>query len=101
MTSTLECGEELGGYRLTGLLGVGGMGQVYRAVHRVTGRDVAIKVLTGTDTRDAWRFENEARLQASLSHRNLAALYECFDARGFRCLVMEYVPGESLAERLR
>ena len=101
MDTTLAQGEELGGYTIAGLLGIGGMGQVYRAVQTATGRDVAIKVLSGSESRDAFRFENEAVLQSSLSHRNLVAFHETFIDRGRRCLVMEYVPGESLADRLR
>jgi len=102
MRATLQNGASLGEYRIVELLGAGGMGEVYRARHERLGRDVAVKVLAaehGGD--DAVRFENEARIQAVLTHDNLAALYDYVELQGLRCLVMEYVPGESLADRLR
>jgi serine/threonine-protein kinase len=102
MAPRLPTGRDIGDYRITEYLGAGGMGEVYRARHRRIDRDVAIKRLAGDGTvEDAERrFENEARIQATLAHPNLAGLYDFFEADGSQCLVMEYVPGESLAERL-
>jgi serine/threonine-protein kinase len=97
MRATLTATQEIGGYRLAELLGEGGMGAVYRAVHRATGRQVAIKVFEGGE---GARFENEARIQASLAHPHIAAMHEYFEDRGLRCLVMELVPGETLAQRI-
>jgi len=96
MRATLTARQEVGGYRVAELLGEGGMGAVYRAVHRASGRQVALKVFDG----DGVRVENEARIQASLAHPHIAAMHEYFEDRGLRCLVMELVPGESLAQRV-
>lgn len=96
MRATLTANQEIGAYRVAELLGEGGMGAVYRAVHRPSGRQVALKVFDG----DGVRVENEARIQASLAHPHIAAMHEYFEDRGLRCLVMELVPGESLAQRV-
>jgi serine/threonine-protein kinase len=78
------------------------MGEVYRAVHATTGQVVAIKVL-GTGTLGSiWvhRFNNEARLQATLNHPNVARLYGYLEFDRRPCIVMEYVDGQTLADRL-
>lgn len=85
-------------------LGAGGMGEVYLARDTRVGREVALKVLStgvAADSQKVARFAREAHLLAQLNHPNIAALYE-FDEDGeTRFLALEYVPGETLAERLR
>jgi len=80
------------------------MGVVYRARDTKLYRDVALKVLPHEFAQDEERIvrsQREARLLASLNHPNIAAIYDLKDWQGNRCLVLEYVEGESLAERLR
>jgi Tol biopolymer transport system component len=100
---SLTSGTRLGIYEILAPLGAGGMGEVYRARDTRLGREVAIKVLRDAFALDAEqraRFEREARLLASLNHPNIAAIYG-LDAEGeSRFLVLELVPGETLAERL-
>ncbi len=93
----------IGDYRIEDFLGAGGMGEVYRAVHLKIGRSAAIKVLTNiTVTQDMLeRFFNEARIQASLHHPNIATLYDFAELNGLPCIIMEYVDGQTLAERVR
>jgi serine/threonine protein kinase len=79
------------------------MGEVYRAFDRRLGREVAIKVLPDHFARDAERlarFEREARLLATLNHSNIAAIYGLEEQDGLRFLVLELVPGKTLAETL-
>jgi len=86
-------------YRITGKLGQGGMGQVYRAVDTKLNREVAIKVIPENLVEDAdrmARFAREAQVLASLNHPNIAAIYGLEDC----ALVMELVPGQTLAERV-
>jgi serine/threonine-protein kinase len=93
----------LGHYSLEEKLGAGGMGVVYRAHDAVLRREVAIKVLPEGFTSDPQRlarFEREAQLLASLSHPNVGAIHGMEEAGGVRYLVLELVPGETLAERL-
>jgi serine/threonine protein kinase len=80
------------------------MGEVYKAHDTKLRRDVAIKVLPGSFARDAdrlARFRREAQLLASLNHPNIATIYNIEDSNGTTYLVMELVPGENLAERIR
>jgi Tol biopolymer transport system component len=96
-------GQQLGSYAIRSLLGVGGMGEVYRAHDDLLGRDVAIKVLPSEFTADLdrrARFEREARTLATLNHPHIGAIYGLEDANGVRALVLELVEGETLAERL-
>lgn len=96
-------GTTLGHFELTAKLGEGGMGEVYRAVDGRLGREVAVKVLPEsfvTDRDRVRRFEREAKLLASLSHPNIATIHEVGVEEGRHFLVMELVPGETLAERL-
>jgi serine/threonine protein kinase len=75
----LAPGTQLGHYEILGLLGAGGMGQVYRARDPRLGRDVAIKVLLDDVAADAGgrdRFEREARAIAALSHPNVLAIFD-------------------------
>src|SRR5215472_12046493 len=87
-------GQNIGHYRITALIGKGGMGEVYRASDTKLGRDVAIKVLPpafASDPGRMARFEREAKVLASLNHSNIAHIYGVED----RALVMELVEGES------
>ncbi len=97
-------GSRLGPFEIVVPLGAGGMGEVYLARDTRIGREVALKVLSSGVSADAQklaRFGREAHLLAHLNHPNIAALYE-FDEDGpTRFLVLEYVPGETLAERIR
>jgi serine/threonine-protein kinase len=99
----LEPGTSLGPYRIDNLVGVGGMGEVYRAHDPRLGRSVAIKVLPSHLTLDPEplaRFEREARVLASLNHPSIAALYGLEEFNGGRALVMELVEGEDLSQTI-
>ena len=96
-------GTKLAHYEITSHLGSGGMGDVYQATDSKLGRSVAVKFLPEAFARDAdrvSRFEREARVLASLNHPNIAAIYGLEDSDGKKFLVMELVPGETLAERI-
>jgi Tol biopolymer transport system component len=96
-------GERFGTYAIRGLLGVGGMGEVYRAYDDTLGREVAIKVLPPAFTSDPERrarFEREARMLATLNHPHIGAIYSVEEADGVRGLVLELIEGETLAERI-
>ncbi|HEX2465517.1 MAG TPA: protein kinase, partial [Thermoanaerobaculia bacterium] len=101
--SSIAVGERLGDYHVLGLLGRGGMGEVYRARDGRLGREVAVKLLPpelGGRADMLTRFEREARVLASLNHPNIATLYG-FESDGERrFLVMELVSGETLDQRL-
>ena len=100
---TLPSGRTLGPYELVSLLGAGGMGEVYRARDRRLDRTVAIKVLPsalGAKPELRERFEREARAISALSHPNICALYDLGHEDGIEYLVMEYLEGETLAERI-
>ena len=96
-------GRRLGAYQVHERIGVGGMGEVYRARDTKLGRDVAIKILPRLFTSDPdrlARFEREARVLASLNHPHIGAIYGLEDADGVRALVLELVDGETLADRI-
>src|SRR5262245_22787069 len=100
----LRIGSQLTSYEITGLLGAGGMGEVYRARDSKLNREVAIKVLPDPFSRDAERlarFHREAQAIASLNHANIAGIYELGEAEGSKFLVLELVEGETLADRIR
>jgi eukaryotic-like serine/threonine-protein kinase len=99
----LQAGTQLGPYQILGPLGVGGMGEVYRARDTKLGREVALKVLPDLVAQDRdriARFTREAQLSAALNHPNIAAIYGVEEAGGGLALVLEYVDGETLAERI-
>jgi serine/threonine protein kinase/Tol biopolymer transport system component len=99
----LAIGEQFGSYGVVELIGVGGMGEVYRAHDERLGRDVALKVLpdaSRVDPAALQRFEREARLLAALNHPNIATLHGIETAGDVQALVMELVDGETLDERL-
>src|SRR5215469_5136199 len=96
-------GTKLVHYEITSHLGSGGMGDVYQATDSKLGRSVAVKFLPEAFARDvdrAARFEREARVLASLNHPNIAAIYGLESSNDKKFLVMELVPGETLAERI-
>jgi serine/threonine protein kinase/Tol biopolymer transport system component len=99
----LATGTKLGPYEITGAIGAGGMGEVYRARDTRLGRDVAIKILPQhlTEKLDAkQRFEREARAISSLNHAHICTLYDIGHQDGADFLVMELLEGETLAKRL-
>ena len=99
----LEVGQTVSHYRIIDKLGAGGMGEVYRAEDSQLGRQVAIKVLPemfSADPERMARFEREARLLASLTHPNIAAIRGLEQADGKRFLAMELVEGETLAQQI-
>src|SRR5438093_6735887 len=91
----------LGPYEIVALLGVGGMGEVYRARDPRLGRDIAVKVLP-EDTASApdrlARFEREAKTVAGLNHPNIVVLHSIEEVAGTSFLTMELVEGRSLAD---
>jgi Tol biopolymer transport system component len=96
-------GARFGSYTIRALLGVGGMGEVYRAHDETLGREVAIKVLSPAFTAEPERrarFEREARMLATLNHPHIGAIYGVEEADGVRALVLELVEGDTLAERI-
>ena len=100
---TLTAGTRLGRYEVTSLLGVGGMGEVYRATDTTLKRSVAVKVLPASMTDDAdrlARFQREAEILAALNHPNIAAIYGLERHAGVTALVMELVDGPTLADRV-
>ena len=99
----LTTGDRLGPYEILAPAGAGGMGEVYRGRDTRLGRDVAIKVLPArfaADPEFRQRLDREARAVSSLSHPNICALYDVGHQDGIDFLVMEYLEGETLAERL-
>jgi Tol biopolymer transport system component len=96
-------GRRLEHYDISAHLGSGGMGDVYQATDSKLGRTVALKLLpnafAGDPDRMA-RFTREAKTLASLNHPNIAAIHGLEEAEGHRFLVMEFVPGSTLAERI-
>ena len=102
-------GQQLGPYTVLALLGMGGMGEVYRAHDATLGREVALKILPEpwlADPTRLARFNREARVLASLNHPNIGAIYGVHESEpsssgpDVRALVLELVEGETLAERI-
>src|SRR5688572_15160980 len=98
----LEIGTRVGAFELTGTLGAGGMGEVYRARDSKLGRDVALKILPDhlIDADRLARFTREAQVVASLSHPNIAAIHGLEQLEGKPVLVLELVEGPTLADRI-
>jgi eukaryotic-like serine/threonine-protein kinase len=99
----LLTGRRIGVFEVQGLLGVGGMGEVYRARDTRLGREVALKILPRAfrdDPDRLARFEREARVLASLNHPHIGAIYGLEDADDVKALVMEIVEGEDLSQRI-
>src|SRR5450631_4137868 len=100
----LPDGTCLGSYEIVAQIGAGGMGEVYQAHDSNLRRDVAIKVLPEAFARDPERlarFRREAQLLASLNHTNIATIHGLEDSNGTSYLVMELVPGETLAQHIK
>jgi dipeptidyl aminopeptidase/acylaminoacyl peptidase len=96
-------GDRLGRYEVLDLLGVGGMGTVFRARDASLGREVALKALAEAfrgDSASLRRFEREARVLATLNHPNIATIYGFERLDGSPFLVLERVEGDTLAQRL-
>jgi len=101
---SLTSGTQLGIYEILSAIGAGGMGEVYRARDTKLGREVAIKVLPDTFAQNPERlarFKREAKLLASLNHTNIATIHGLEESGGTHYLVMEMVPGDTLAERIQ
>src|SRR3954454_20229819 len=99
----LSTGSKLGPYEILAPAGSGGMGEVYRARDTRLDRIVAIKVLPShlsSNTELKQRFEREARAISSLNHPHICTLYDVGSQDGIDFLVMEYMEGQTLADRL-
>src|SRR5215831_16833637 len=99
----LSVGSQIGVFRIDSLLGVGGMGEVYRARDTKLNRDVAIKILPPAFANDPdrlARFKREAQVLASLNHPNVGGIYGFEDANGIHALILELVDGPTLADML-
>jgi eukaryotic-like serine/threonine-protein kinase len=100
---TLAAGSRLGPYEILSPIGAGGMGEVYKARDTRLDRTVAIKVLPDHLSKNEevrQRFEREAKTISQLSHPHICALYDVGNQDGVEFLVMEYLEGETLADRL-
>src|SRR5262245_51926650 len=100
---SLAPGARLGPYEVTAQIGVGGMGEVWRATDTNLGRQVAIKVLPDAVAQDRERlarFEHEAKTLAALSHPNIAIIHGLEKSQSTNALVMEFVDGPTLADRI-
>src|ERR1700685_3974866 len=100
----LTSGMKLGPYEIQSSLGAGGMGEVYRAKDTRLDRTVAVKILPShlSDNLEAkQRFDREARAISSLNHPNICTLHDVGHQGGVDYLVMEFLEGETLADRLR
>jgi len=97
-------GDTIGGYEIVGVLGSGGMGEVYRVRNVISDRVDAMKVLLASLQRDqdfATRFLREIKVQARLVHPNIAQLYTAFEHQGNLMMILELVDGMSLLEMLQ
>src|SRR6266699_1313660 len=102
-TVTITPGIRLGRYEIRSKLGEGGMGEVYLAQDTKLDRTVALKVLPAdlaNDQSRMRRFVQEARTASSLSHPNVAHIYEIEETNGVHFIAMEYVEGETLRHRI-
>src|SRR5512144_2864508 len=100
----LAAATRLGPYEILGLIGSGGMGEVYKAKDTRLDRTVAIKVLPSEISSDPdrrARFEREAKTIATLSHPHICTLYDVGEHASSLFLVLEHLEGQTLAERLR
>jgi eukaryotic-like serine/threonine-protein kinase len=100
---TVRPGTRVGGYEIVALIGAGGMGEVYRARDTKLHRDVAFKVLPELDAAEPEalaRFRREAQVLAALNHPNIAIIHELVEKTELNALVLEFVEGQTLAERI-
>jgi serine/threonine protein kinase len=103
VAESVDVGREIGGHRIIRRIGEGGMGAVYLAEERGTGREVGLKVLLTDLARDEdyrRRFERESRYASSLNHPNIVRVHEFGEADGVVYMVMDYVPGRDLTAEL-
>src|SRR5262245_58624613 len=101
---TLQKGALLGPYEISEMIGAGGMGEVYRARDTRLGRTVAIKTIPpalASQEDNRRRFEIEARAIASLNHPNICSLYDIGQHADIAYMVMEYLEGDSLTQKLK
>ena len=101
---TLRAGDQVGRFQVSKTLGVGGMGEVYRARDLQLGRDVALKILPPTMALNPEllaRFERESRVLAAIDHPNIAAIHSIEHVDGLHLLVLQLVEGLTLAERVK
>jgi serine/threonine-protein kinase len=101
--TALSPGTRIGGYEIISLKAQGGMGMVYRARNIGIGREVALKVLfphLSGNAEFTTRFQREAQTAAKLRHPNIVEVYDASEADGYHFIVMEYIAGDSLAQRL-
>src|SRR5438874_9705747 len=99
----LSPGTRLGAYEIVAAVGAGGMGEVYRARDARLQREVAIKILPdlfASDPERLARFEREARMLAALNHPHIAQVFGIEESGKTRALIMEFVDGEDLSERI-
>jgi TRAP transporter TAXI family solute receptor len=102
-TPRLEAGSSIGPYRIDQWIGAGGMGEVYRAIDTRLGRKVALKILApelASDPEFQSRFKREAQTISQLEHHHICGLYDVGEQEGTAYLVMPYLDGETLAQRL-
>ena len=100
---SLAPGTRIGLYEIVSIVGVGGMGEVYRARDLKLQRDVALKILPevfASDPDRLARFEREARTLAALNHPHIGGIYGFEESHGIRALALEFVDGETLADRI-
>jgi serine/threonine protein kinase len=100
---SLEAGKSIGPYKILSMVGIGGMGEVYRANDPRIGREVALKILPAQFSEDAdrlRRFEQEARAAGLLNHPNIVAIYDAGSESGSPYLVSELLQGQSLRDKL-
>ncbi len=100
----LAAGERVGHYSVLGLLGAGGMGEVYLAEDTRLGRKVALKLLPASYTRSESRlrrFQQEARAASALNHPNILTIHDIWEIEGQHLIATEYIEGETLRQRLK
>jgi serine/threonine protein kinase len=100
---SLHVGEAIGDYRVIGIIGAGGMGQVFQVEHKITKRKEAMKVLIAdlADETQMQRFKREIEVQARLNHPNIAAVHNAFRLKDRLVLVLEFVEGQTLENLLK
>ncbi len=103
MNNRFKTNDMIGDYVVQGFIGVGGMGEVYKGVHRRLNRAAAIKVLNSGSLNESLitRFNNEARVHSTLHHPNIATVYDFQEIDGRLCIFMEFVGGECLEDLVK